>query len=210
MHKRFAVLIGMIVVFSIATLFSLVNWLNPSSVYPEAKDGRLDAAQWNFAEQGILTLRGEWEFYEDQLLAPADFRKEERPAGRRLMQVPSGWNNALASGNERGYGSGTYRLLVNVNESALYSLRAKKIRLSHHVYINGVDLGGAGQPAVAAEQFVPSNIPFFGTVRRSPASSKLSFKSPALTTWKAGSSSRRSSDLRWISRKAVITQGSPT
>ncbi|GAA3413330.1 ATP-binding protein [Paenibacillus hodogayensis] len=165
MRKQLAVLIGMISVFAVVTAIFIYEWLHPTFQYPEARDGVLDARQWDFAQQGIIPLRGEWEFYENALLTPLQFRSggtalEEE---RRIIRVPGGWKDIVASGS--GYGAGTYRLQVQVGDPDLYSLRGKKIRMSSHIYMGGADLGGTGSPDLQSDRFVPSNLPFFGTVK---------------------------------------------
>ncbi|RKN85613.1 ATP-binding protein [Paenibacillus ginsengarvi] len=166
MRKQLAVLIGMIGVFAVATLLFIYQWLNPTFQYPEAKDGVLDAARWDFAKQGIIPLRGEWEFYENELLTPQDFSPGGKwvQAVRRTIQVPGSWKDIVSSGS--GYGAGTYRLQVRVSgEADYYSLRGKKIRMSSHVYMAGEDLGGTGKPDLQSDRFIPSNLPFFGTIK---------------------------------------------
>jgi len=165
MRKQFTVLIGMLVVFTVVTSLFIYEWLNPTFRYPEARDGVLDARQWNFAKQGIVPLRGEWEFYENKLLTPQDFLANGKSleAERRIVRVPGDWTGAGSSGS--GYGAGTYRLRVEVDGPDFYSLRGKKIRMSSHIYMDGTDLGGTGKPDLLANRFVPSNLPFFGTVK---------------------------------------------
>ncbi len=162
MRKQLTTLIGLIGVFIVVVSLFIYEWVQPAFQYPEAREGQLDARQWNFAKQGILPLRGEWEFYENKLLTPQDFRENEPQieAERRLIQVPGSWKDYAG-----GYGAGTYRLRIQVSEPDLYSLRGKKIRMSSHIYMGESDLGGTGQPALSADRFVPSNLPFFGTMK---------------------------------------------
>ncbi|MFC4301964.1 ATP-binding protein [Cohnella boryungensis] len=154
----------MIVLFVIVTIVNVFQWLNPPTHAVRASGGLLDATKWDFSEQGVLSLRGEWEFYEGKLLGPEDFRTGGELEGR-FIQVPGGWKNKLASGDKNGYGAGTYRLLIRTNEAELYSIRAKKVRMSSRIFMNGIDLGGSGRPSLSGEGFVPSNAPFFGTVQ---------------------------------------------
>ncbi|BBI35569.1 hypothetical protein KCTCHS21_49680 [Cohnella abietis] len=159
------VLIGMIVVFTVVTSLFIYEWLNPTFQYPEARGGVLDARQWNFAKQGIVPLRGEWEFYENKLLTPQDFKANGKALEeeRRIVRVPGGWDGVVSTGS--GYGAGTYRLHIEVSEPDFYSLRAKKIRMSSHIYINDSDLGGTGKPDLSADRFIPSNLPIFDTIK---------------------------------------------
>ncbi len=162
-RKQWTVLIGMIAVFTVVTSLFIYEWLKPTFQYPEARGGVLDARQWNFANQGIVPLRGEWEFYENKLLTPQDFHTGDKAleAERRIVHVPGGWEGSSGSG----YGAGTYRLRIEVSDPDFYSLRGKKIRMSSHIYMDGSDLGGTGKPDLSADRFVPSNLPFFGTIK---------------------------------------------
>ncbi|WP_217593541.1 ATP-binding protein [Cohnella sp. GbtcB17] len=164
-RKQLTVLLGMIGVFTVVSSLFIYEWLKPTFQYPEARAGVLDARQWDFAEQGIVPLQGEWEFYANKLLTPQDFLANGRAleSERTIVRVPGGWKNSDSSGS--GYGAGTYRLRIEVSEANFYSLRGKKIRLSSHIYMNGADLGGAGQPALSADRFVPSNLPFIGMIK---------------------------------------------
>ncbi|MFC5406528.1 ATP-binding protein [Cohnella soli] len=164
MVRKNAILLGMIGVFVIVTIVNVFQWLSPPTQAERASGGVLDASKWDFSKHGVLSLRGEWKFYEGKLLGPEDFRSGGEIGGR-FVQVPGGWKSQLASGDKNGYGAGTYRLLVRTNEAALFSIRAKKIRMSSRIFMNGIDLGGNGQPTLSAEGFVPSNAPFFGTVQ---------------------------------------------
>ncbi len=163
MTKKSNALIGMLVVFAVLSSLFIYQWLHPDYPYPEARGGVLDARQWDFERQGIVPLRGEWEFYENRLLTPQDFRTDAAQLAEesRFLPVPGGWKGDFGDG----YGAGTYRLRVQVSEPELYSLRGKKIRMSSRIYMDDSDLGGTGQPGMSAEQFTPSNLPFFGTIQ---------------------------------------------
>ncbi|WP_139991758.1 ATP-binding protein [Paenibacillus paridis] len=166
LRKQWTVLIGMIAVFTVVTSLFIYEWLKDSTYqYPEAQAGVLDAREWDFAKQGIVPLRGEWEFYENKLLIPEDFLVNGKAleAERRIVRVPGGWKGVVSSGS--GYGAGTYRLRIEVSDPDFYSLRGKKIRMSSHIYIDGSDLGGSGKPDLSADRFSPSNLPIFNTIK---------------------------------------------
>lgn len=155
---------SMIGVFMIMTSFFLYDWLNPAfEKYPQAYGGQLNASMWDFTTRGIIPLRGEWEFYEGQLLGSQDFLDHPQlVAGRQLVRVPGNWKGIVDSGGRDGYGAGTYRLIVQVDKKDLYGFIGKKIRMSSRVIINGADVGGNGRPTVTEQGFVPSNLPFLG------------------------------------------------
>ncbi|CAG7647406.1 ATP-binding protein [Paenibacillus allorhizosphaerae] len=163
MSKPVVTMLCMIGAFFVILLFFMYQWLHPTVSYPAAHNGMLDARGWNFAKQGIIPLQGEWEFYEGKLLKPEDFENHpELASERRMLKVPGSWKGVLATDGKDGYGAGTYRLLVQVDKTDMYALRAKKIRMSSHVYMNGTDLGGNGTTALDKREFVASNLPFLG------------------------------------------------
>ncbi|CAI6086644.1 ATP-binding protein [Cohnella sp. JJ-181] len=138
----------------------IVNWLKTPTDYPMARGGVLDARNWDFAHQGTLPLRGEWTFYERALLEPKDI--DGAPMRAALVHVPKSLSGVVKSG--KGDGFGTYRLRVLVSKADLYSIRAKKVRLSSRLYMNGAYLDGQGRPAPSSGSFIPSNVPVLGTV----------------------------------------------
>lgn len=163
MKRQLSVLIGMLLVFTVASSVFIYEWLHSTGNYPEAREGVLDAREWRFSDKGIIPLRGEWEFYKGKLLTPQDFADhgDELQAERLLLQVPGRWDDYVL---DNGHGSGTYRLRLLISDLGDYSLRIKKIRLSSRIYMGGEDIGGNGQPALSAQDFIPNNVPFLGRI----------------------------------------------
>ena len=62
----------------------------------------MNAADWSFDRDGVISLRGEWEFYDHVLLGPQDFQANQaewinksisskcRAAGRKRREYPMG------------------------------------------------------------------------------------------------------------------------
>lgn len=164
MKKQRMLMLGMTIVFILMTVYFLLQWLHQQRYFPVARDGVMDARGWDFQQGGYLPLRGEWEFYSGQLLTPADFRdRKTLAAEKHLAAVPGNWNAMVQTDGVPGYGAGTYRLVVKLDQTDIYSLRAKKMRLSSKVFINGTDVGGNGRPSLTETDFIPSNLPFFGS-----------------------------------------------
>lgn len=66
-----------------------------SYLLPEARKGQLDlSASTEQLRTGSIPLKGEWEFYWQQLLTPADFSSSSTPAVSGYLTAPSVWNNA--------------------------------------------------------------------------------------------------------------------
>ncbi|MFC6334692.1 ATP-binding protein [Paenibacillus septentrionalis] len=144
--------------FFIGIAVLITHWIWPNdNNYPVAVNGELKAAGWDFSQMGVIPLKGEWEFYEGELLQPDDFTQSNHRAPS-FVQVPSSFAES-EDGSRPSYG--TYRLKIYVDESDSFSLRLKKVRLSNHVFINGEDYAGSGRPAQSEASFVASIAPYF-------------------------------------------------
>ncbi|WP_165452745.1 ATP-binding protein [Paenibacillus thalictri] len=163
--KHMFVISGILAIFLLGLFIFLFKWLHPDAIFPEAKNGSLDAKAWNFAKRGIIPLKGEWEFYEDKLLSPADFANGAQEADKQMLKVPGDWQGTVERAGRDGFGVGTYRLVVDVSKPDIYGLRLKKVRMSSRVFINGVDLGGSGTPSLEESVFYASNFPFYGIAK---------------------------------------------
>ena len=80
---------------------------------PVASKGVLDLSGWDFYADSNVELRGEWEFYWNQLLPPAyafEMNKEKKTG---FMSLPGSWNGYKINGKSiSGEGYATFRLRV--------------------------------------------------------------------------------------------------
>src|SRR5690554_1712377 len=77
---------------------------------PLASQGELDLTNWDMAEDGIVNLKGEWEFYWNELLTAADFANGVKLSAPQFVQVPNVWTDYYENGNKYpGDGYATYR-----------------------------------------------------------------------------------------------------
>lgn len=111
---------------------------------PRAVNGMLDLTNWHFAEDGVLPLNGEWEFYPDKLLNHKEMsianRYTKPPA---TMMVPGSWSPSMHK-----LGMATYRLRINMgNTSEIYGLKTLSIQMSNRIIVNGKTVGSSGHPA---------------------------------------------------------------
>ncbi|OBZ09897.1 ATP-binding protein [Bacillus sp. FJAT-26390] len=128
---------------------------------PEAKNGQMDLREWNFAEDGVVPLKGEWEFYRNQLLVPAS----PLPDTAVLAVVPNAWNDMMKSEEFSGsHGYGTYRMVIRIKEEAdvLYGIHTGNVRMANRIYINGREAGASGVPSESKDTFVQNNVPYVG------------------------------------------------
>ncbi len=106
---------------------------------PRADKGQLDLSSWDFKDDGIVKLDGEWEFYFGQLVHPPDLTGHTDIQMTSFMHVPGVWNTA--TGTERSLppkGCATYRLQVRMPDfSSQYAFRILDAATAYRVYVNG-------------------------------------------------------------------------
>ncbi|BCS86851.1 sensor histidine kinase [Pseudodesulfovibrio sediminis] len=129
--------------------------LRQSSVPPKAVAGVLDIRGIDLAQSGPLSLHGEWEFYWDRLLTPADFLAEApEPSG--MFTLPGTWNHAPEELNLSRTGQATYRLhlLTNPGDAPL-EIRLVDIQMAYKLWANGVVVAHSGIVGISAEDEAP-------------------------------------------------------
>lgn len=128
--------------------------------------GVLDLRQWDFEQNSVVNLNGEWEFYWAQLLTPADFAVTSATTKTGLIIVPGAWRGYPVAGQAfSGDGYATYRLLVLLPPAAhaekfLALKMPVAINTAHRLYIDGQWVGAAGQVGATAEQMTPQHRPY--------------------------------------------------
>ncbi|WP_143106713.1 histidine kinase [Cohnella sp. OV330] len=124
---------------------------------PQAKQGTLDLSAWDFRSDGTVRLDGEWAFYPDQLLTPADFANGRQPAGKRYIRVPGVWNGE----DMKGYGYATYRLSIRIRPTdQTLAIHKQVIRFADRMYLDGKALASSGSPGVSRGSYEPGNFPY--------------------------------------------------
>lgn len=133
---------------------------------PQAVDGVLDLRAWELATDGPVALNGEWEFYWEQRLSPADFIGSNPPRPGGLMAVPASWQGTKIAGQTLpGTGYATYRLTVLIDPAALpEALLAVKMPVpvisAHKLFVGGEMIGSAGENGESASTTSPSFAPY--------------------------------------------------
>jgi signal transduction histidine kinase len=135
--------------------------LDRSNNAPQANQGVLDLTHWDWRQDGMVKLNGEWEFYPNQLLTPQNFT-ETKHTPARFIQVPSVWNGVSTDdGQPMGaWGYATYRLTLKLNPATdvpSLALRTLAIRSSNRIYINGELRSSLGQPNTSKQTYEPQN-----------------------------------------------------
>ena len=127
-------------------------WLVSGVLYaqPLVKEGKVEIRKQNVANNTILSLDGDWEFYWKQLLTPEAF--EDSSIKPVFHYVPSKWQSySIENINVRGYA--TYRLII-LNCDTLQNLMLKipGIATASKVWVNGKLVSEAGNVSVTKEE----------------------------------------------------------
>src|SRR5690554_344485 len=106
---------------------------------PTAVQGVLDLTDWDFETNGIVDLKGEWEFYWNQLLTSPDIADGAMSAEVQLVQVPNVWTDYKVDGKfYPGEGYSTYRLQVQMSgEAHKLGLKIPDMSTACRIMING-------------------------------------------------------------------------
>ncbi|WMT40455.1 hypothetical protein RE628_25220 [Paenibacillus sp. D2_2] len=158
----FRKLIGIVLIFvlSVGIYAFFYSQTTPSRDTPWAKHGILDLSAWDFRNNGVVNLDGQWEFYEGELLAPSDFQQGTR-SEVSYFNVPGTWKGKHENGGMNRTGFGTYRLKVKVGEgNEIFGMKIRSVRMSHTLYVNGQVEGSSGSPTTVEEAHLPGNTPY--------------------------------------------------
>ncbi|MEF3304070.1 ATP-binding protein [Paenibacillus sp. GYB003] len=128
---------------------------------PRAERGTLDLRDWNWERKGVVRLKGDWDFYPNELLDGS-----KAPAGERATQtVPGDWDLVPWPDGHRGpFGYGTYRLRVvlDADDERVMAVRVKSIRSSSRIYANGQYVGASGVPGTGRNSYELRDLPYTG------------------------------------------------
>ena len=155
-YSRIISLVIFLLIF-IFLVFFLVNVNSIKKEAPKVADGYIDLSKWSLASDGIVSLNGNWEFYENELFQQSN----DQLTPSHYLHVPGTWGglDGLNSINKKGYG--TYRATLKLNDTEnILAINIKNIRSAHAVYIDGEYVGGSGTPSTSKSTFVPGNTPY--------------------------------------------------
>lgn len=122
---------------------------------PDINKGVLDLNQYDFHNDAIISLDGEWQFVYGQLFTPDEFTKNATDI--QLVQVPKVWNNLDMNGKDlNAMGYATYRLKVLLPENTPpLSLEIPNMYSSYQLYVNGHLLSNNGKTGISAATSTP-------------------------------------------------------
>jgi len=137
-----------------------------------ARNGTLDLSGWNPDRDGILSLRGEWDFYWRRFLDYSDLVSSD-PGADLKAKVPSVWNNYNVNNNNLpGFGYATYRLrVINAKTDSPVAFRIPTMATAYNMYVNNSLIASNGAAAAKKDDFRPEYRP--RTVQIWPPSSQF-------------------------------------
>lgn len=139
----------------ILSIILLINYaIGYAQHVPEISKGMLDLTEFEFGNNPLISLDGEWEFYHQQLLTAEDFSNISDP---HFVNVPGTWNGLMLDGKElSGIGYATYRLQILLPEtSPPLSLEIPNVYSSYTLYVNGKLISNNGQTGIDKDSTQP-------------------------------------------------------
>lgn len=98
----------------------------------------MDLRDWNFEQDGMIPLNGEWEFYWKHLFDPDQIEGKTK----EWIEVPKSWG----SHHEQGNGYATYRLTLWLpNEEMMMALKLSPISSAYKLWVNGKQVSAVGK-----------------------------------------------------------------
>lgn len=149
-------------------LFWLINtYTVPDGSAPKARQGTVDLSAWGFGPWHTVNLDGQWTFYPEKLVDPADFAAGNvPPSSAPYAAVPNAWYGSSPADEASQAKYGTYRLTVRVNdEDRSYGIRIPNVNSAHRLYLNGHLAGSGGVPSADERTYEPENKPYLTFVR---------------------------------------------
>ncbi|QJD85774.1 hybrid sensor histidine kinase/response regulator [Cohnella herbarum] len=130
-----------------------IFYLTPQNI-AQTVQGVADLRDRELDSEGLISLRGEWEFYQNQLIMDNNGALPS-PTERTMLQVPGKWN-----GPPFGYGSYRLRVLVNGDAEQIYGIKVPMIPSSSELFVNGKMLGRSGETGESADDYTARNVPY--------------------------------------------------
>jgi class 3 adenylate cyclase len=146
--------------------FALSTGCKPFKKTPKANNGYLDLSAWDLRKDGNIKLDGEWAFYPDQLLTPAEIQKDSTAHKPTYLKVPGFWNIQQAD-QKSGLGYGTYHLRVKGHFPAYIGLYILDVGSAYRLWVNDSLVATNGVVGTSVKQEVPEMRPEMRIIRTS-------------------------------------------
>ncbi|MEO9872365.1 PP2C family protein-serine/threonine phosphatase [Ekhidna sp.] len=148
--------------------FLIVGLISSFTLYSQSKKdnsytvekGYIDLSNYNPHENDPIALNGDWEFYWETLLDPADSTYQSDLLEATYYTVPEGWSekNDVYNIGINNYGYGSYRLNIHFGKPQFnLGLKVRSWGLANKIFINGEVLGQSGQVGTSTTSCVPES-----------------------------------------------------
>ncbi|WP_169546433.1 sensor histidine kinase [Sneathiella aquimaris] len=146
---RQATSLWLVVVLLFGFQFSVIAEEQPDK--PVAIKGVLDLRNWNFQDEGRLELAGEWAFYWEEFIDPAEISTTK--ATPIYHSVPGVWLGLDSHGEILGkYGYATYSLKVLLPDKPVdLAIYLKRVQSAYRLYVDGQQWMQSGIPGKTAD-----------------------------------------------------------
>ncbi len=127
----------------------------PEVPVPHAWNGVLDLRNWDFDDDRIVELRGQWMFLWKQFADPSEFPPEAGSSG--TITVPGYWDDYPIGGENAGsIGWATYGLVILLPETEeSLAVRMKGIQSAWTLYVNGKRADSVGAVGTSSRDSIP-------------------------------------------------------
>lgn len=131
----------------------------------KAINGKIDLTNWNFTNQGTITLDGQWDFYWNQFLSPKEILEKENSQTvnepKNFLSIPGNWKGKIIDKLPlAGSGYATVHLLVKLLENTDdLTIHIPVIGTASKVWIDDKLIFEAGKIGKAKEEMVAYIIP---------------------------------------------------
>ena len=121
---------------------------------PLAVNGVLDLRNWDFKKDGMIKLNGAWEFYDNELRMPQDF-KSDSSGNIKYEQLPGIFG-------QQGYCTYRLKLLLD-NQEELYSVKIDFIQSAYELWADNKLITSVGQVGKSKKEMIPQLVPAIGS-----------------------------------------------
>ena len=77
--------------FIIFSVILIASCRDPQEKRPGIENGFLDLSSWDFEEDGLVNLDGQWAFYWEKLLSPEDLNFTKSNNSKSYIRIPGTW-----------------------------------------------------------------------------------------------------------------------
>ncbi|HVZ97651.1 MAG TPA: 7TM diverse intracellular signaling domain-containing protein, partial [Chitinophagaceae bacterium] len=134
-------------------LLVLISCYSFSQSKPVVRKGVLDLRAWNWRQDEIIDLNGQWEFYWNKLYTPSAF-DSSKALSPAYINVPDYWNHYIPGSKafSPGFGFATYRVTILCPSSQeQLALKFLTVASSYKVFVNGKELLNIGKTGISKQ-----------------------------------------------------------